>query len=376
MSGPTRIDASRRRAAYDVVIGTGLLDELPAWSGEGVAAGARRPPARAGGHGEAVRDDLRAKGFEAHRRRGAGRRGGEDRAGRGLPAGASLGQAGLHPHRRRRRRRRGSDHRPRRVRRRHLAARRPRRPRADHPARHGRRGGRRQDRHQHRRGQEPRRRVPPAGRACSATSTTLETLPATTSSAGLAEVVKCGFIADPAILDLVEADPAGRRRPRPAPVLASWSSAAVRVKADVVAQDLRESGAARDPQLRAHVRPRRSSRSSDYRWRHGAAVSHRHGLRRRARAGWPGKIDDALVDRHRSVLEPASACRRPTAATGGRGCSTAMRRDKKSRGSTLRFVVLDGLARPVRLEGPDPALLQAAYAEISVDVRGGAIALG
>ena len=42
----------------------------------------------------------------------------------------------------------------------------------------------------------------------------------------------------------------------------------------------------------------------------------------------------------------------------------------------LRFVVLGGLARPVRLEGPDPALLQAAYAEISMDVRGGAIALG
>ena len=34
----------------------------------------------------------------------------------------------------------------------------------DDAARHGRRGGRRQDRHQHRRGQEPRRRVPPAGR--------------------------------------------------------------------------------------------------------------------------------------------------------------------------------------------------------------------
>ncbi len=40
--------------------------------------------------------------------------------------------------------------------------------------------------------------------------------------AGLAEVVKCGFIADPAILDLIEADPA-RRRPDPRSC-ASWSS--------------------------------------------------------------------------------------------------------------------------------------------------------
>jgi 3-dehydroquinate synthase len=42
-----------------------------------------------------------------------------------------------------------------------------------------------------------------------------------------------------------------------------------------------------------------------------------------------------------------------------------MRRDKKSRGSTLRFVVLDGLARPSRLAGPEEALLQAAYGLVS-----------
>jgi 3-dehydroquinate synthase len=42
-----------------------------------------------------------------------------------------------------------------------------------------------------------------------------------------------------------------------------------------------------------------------------------------------------------------------------------MRRDKKARGSLLRFVVLEGLARPARLEGPDPSLLLAAYAEVS-----------
>jgi 3-dehydroquinate synthase len=39
--------------------------------------------------------------------------------------------------------------------------------------------------------------------------------------------------------------------------------------------------------------------------------------------------------------------------------------DKKTRSGVLRFVVLDGLAKPGRLEGPDPALLAAAYAEVS-----------
>ena len=42
-----------------------------------------------------------------------------------------------------------------------------------------------------------------------------------------------------------------------------------------------------------------------------------------------------------------------------------MRRDKKTRGDLLRFVVLDDLARPARLEGPDPSLLVAAYTELA-----------
>ncbi len=39
--------------------------------------------------------------------------------------------------------------------------------------------------------------------------------------------------------------------------------------------------------------------------------------------------------------------------------------DKKARGSLLRFVVLQGIGNPVVWEGPDPALLAAAYASIS-----------
>jgi 3-dehydroquinate synthase len=43
----------------------------------------------------------------------------------------------------------------------------------------------------------------------------------------------------------------------------------------------------------------------------------------------------------------------------------AMKVDKKARGDQLRFVVLEGLARPAILQAPDPALLTAAYAEIA-----------
>jgi 3-dehydroquinate synthase len=42
-----------------------------------------------------------------------------------------------------------------------------------------------------------------------------------------------------------------------------------------------------------------------------------------------------------------------------------MRVDKKARGALLRFVVLDGLARPGILAGPDDELLAAAYQEVS-----------
>ena len=43
----------------------------------------------------------------------------------------------------------------------------------------------------------------------------------------------------------------------------------------------------------------------------------------------------------------------------------AMRVDKKSRGDRLRFVILDGLAKPSILEAPEQSLLESAYAEVA-----------
>jgi 3-dehydroquinate synthase len=43
----------------------------------------------------------------------------------------------------------------------------------------------------------------------------------------------------------------------------------------------------------------------------------------------------------------------------------AMRVDKKARGSVLRFVVLDGIGRPGRLEGPDDHLLGRVFERIA-----------
>ena len=53
-----------------------------------------------------------------------------------------------------------------------------------------------------------------------------------------------------------------------------------------------------------------------------------------------------------------------TGTLGGREISSG-----RLRGDQLRFVVLEALARPAVLTAPDPALLTAAYAEISRDAR-------
>lgn len=202
---------------------------------------------------------------------------------------------------------------------------------------------------------------PPAGGLCDLDA--LDTLPLHDLRAGLAEVVKCGFIADPRILELVEADVAAATDPR-SPVLAELVERAVRVKARVVGEDLKESDL-REILNYGHTFAHAVELVERYQWRHGAAVS--VGLVYVAElARMAGRLSDADADRHRSVLRSLGL---PTTYRGDRWPQLldAMKRDKKARGALLRFVVLDGIGKPSRLEGPDPAMLQAAYAEISAE---------
>jgi 3-dehydroquinate synthase len=200
---------------------------------------------------------------------------------------------------------------------------------------------------------------PPAG--VLADLATLDTLPAVDLVAGLAEVVKCGFIADPAILDLVEADPAAATDPR-GPVVRELVERAVRVKARVVSADLRESGL-REVLNYGHTLAHAIERVEGYRMRHGHAVA--VGLVYAATlARLAGRLDPATADRHAGVLRALGL---PTGyrADAWPDLRAAMRVDKKARGATLRFVVLDGLARPATLAGPPDELLARAYAEVA-----------
>src|SRR6185312_539981 len=116
---------------------------------------------------------------------------------------------------------------------------------------------------------------------------------------GLAEVVKCGFIADPAILDLIEAEPAAARDPR-GPALRELVERAVRVKAQVVGADLRESGL-REILNYGHTLGHAIERHERYAMRHGDAVA--IGLVYAAELGrLAGRLDGATAARHARVL--------------------------------------------------------------------------
>jgi 3-dehydroquinate synthase len=194
---------------------------------------------------------------------------------------------------------------------------------------------------------------PPA--AVLADTDVLAGLPEAEFRSGLAEVVKCGFIADGTILDLLDADPTGRRD------TAELIERAVRVKADAVGEDLYDTGR-REFLNYGHTLAHAIERVEDFGWRHGEAVA--VGLVFAAElAGQAGLLDRADVDRHRTLVERMGL---PTRYAGDWSTiQSVMRVDKKARGASLRFVVLDGMGAPTILPDPDQAWLDAAWAAVT-----------
>lgn len=128
----------------------------------------------------------------------------------------------------------------------------------------------------------------------------------------------------------------------------------------MVSADLRESGL-REILNYGHTLAHAIEKAEDYRFRHGHAVA--IGMVYAAElAHLAGRLPAAVVQRHRDVLSSVGL---PVSyAADWPGLRETMTIDKKSRGATLRFVVLDGIAEPGRLEGPDEALLAAAYRKV------------
>jgi 3-dehydroquinate synthase len=191
---------------------------------------------------------------------------------------------------------------------------------------------------------------------------TLDTIPRNEILAGFAEIVKAGFIAEPEILEIIEADVDVVTDPT-TPQFRRVLELAIGLKARVVGADFKESGL-REILNYGHTLGHAIEHAERYRWRHGAAIS--VGMVFAAElARLTGSLGDDVVDRHRSIL---SSLTLPIDYPVGRWKTllATMQRDKKTRAGMLRFIVLDALAVPTVLEAPDESLLFLAYQEVGV----------
>jgi 3-dehydroquinate synthase len=179
---------------------------------------------------------------------------------------------------------------------------------------------------------------------------TLETLPAREFSAGLAEVIKYGPIADLAFLDWLETNLEALLQRQPA-ALAHAVRRSCEIKASVVGQDEREAG------LRAilnfgHTFGHAIESGLGYgEWLHGEAVGcgmvMALQLSRRL-----GGVDGAFVERVVALLHRAGLPTTGPALDVDRYLEL-MRVDKKAEAGDVRFVVLDRPGSAVIRTAPD-----------------------
>lgn len=189
----------------------------------------------------------------------------------------------------------------------------------------------------------------------------LQTLSNRDFSAGMAEVIKCGFIADPKILFMAASHSVDSLR-KNSDDIAELIQRSVTVKAKVVSSDFKESFT-REVLNYGHTLGHAIEIYAKYQLRHGEAVS--IGLVYAAElAAARGLITSEELDLHRSIL---SSYQLPT--TFDRQAWQKLRPllalDKKARGSTIRFVVLNGIGSTTRLEDLTSAELDTAYERIS-----------
>jgi len=190
----------------------------------------------------------------------------------------------------------------------------------------------------------------------------LETLSDRDFSAGLAEVVKCGFIQDVRILDLLKGKSLAEIR-RDEALTSELIERSLRVKGAVVSVDYKESFD-REILNYGHTFGHAVELDSKYSLRHGECVS--IGMIYVAELAYSlDLIPESTLLLHRELLNSLNL---PTSYSGSSWSSlhANMKLDKKSRGNTLRFVLLAGIGQTQRVEGPDEGALIAAYEKVRV----------
>ena len=172
-------------------------------------------------------------------------------------------------------------------------------------------------------------------------------------NAGMAEVIKCGFISDQKILELALDAKAN---------IAELISRSIAVKAQVVSADFKE-GRLREILNYGHTLGHAIEKIEEYKLRHGEAVA--IGLVFAAElSNIAGGLNAAAVVLHRELLEkfdlPTSY--RPEALPK---LLELMAGDKKSRGTIVRFIGLEEIAKPIWLESVTSDQIAQAYGRIS-----------
>ena len=185
----------------------------------------------------------------------------------------------------------------------------------------------------------------------------LDTLSDRDFAAGLAEVLKSGFIADGQIVELLKAKTLSEVRTNQALTL-ELISRTVTVKAKVVSGDFKESFD-REILNYGHTLGHAIELHSKYMLRHGECVS--IGLVFAANlANQVGILSDEITTLHVSILErlglPVSYESRHWPELRAN-----MAIDKKSRSGTLRFVAISEIGKTLRIEAPVESDLLAAY---------------
>jgi len=184
-------------------------------------------------------------------------------------------------------------------------------------------------------------------------TTFLETLSDRDLSAGMAEVIKCGFISDYKILNLVQDD------------VLDYSQLiyrAIKVKANVVSRDFKESKL-REILNYGHTLGHAIEKDSNYRLRHGEAVS--IGMVFAAElSGELSELSPDAVQLHRELLSNFNL---PISYPKGRwkNLSSLLLKDKKVKQSKLRFIGISKIGRPVWLEDVSSSTLTKIYERIA-----------
>ena len=185
----------------------------------------------------------------------------------------------------------------------------------------------------------------------------LSTLSDRDFAAGLAEVIKCGFIVDTEIVELLKDRNLLEVRGDRALTL-ELITRSIAVKANVVSGDFKESFD-REILNYGHTLGHAIELHSKYALRHGECVS--IGLVFAANlANQSGILADQATDLHKRILSNLGL---PTSYESRHWpeLRANMAIDKKSRSGTLRFVAISEFGKTLRIEAPSESDLLAAY---------------